>query len=88
VDPAAEGRSSDASDRPYRGSAAAAGDGDGRTVVHGRGYKAGSLQGQGKMQKARLDYDPATWGRQQLQKTHCQFKKLQWNFVNLMGFVE
>jgi hypothetical protein len=37
VDPAAGATISDANVRPYRGGAAAASDGDGRTVGHGRG---------------------------------------------------
>ncbi|UGY14136.1 hypothetical protein HAP48_0037090 [Bradyrhizobium septentrionale] len=39
-DPAAEAMVLNASDRPYRENAAAAGNDDGRGVDHGRGYKA------------------------------------------------
>jgi hypothetical protein len=40
VDPAAEAMILNADDRPYRESAAAASNQDGRGVDHGRGYKA------------------------------------------------
>jgi hypothetical protein len=40
VDPAAEATILNADDRPYRENAAAAGNGHGRGVDHGRGYKA------------------------------------------------
>ena len=49
MDPAAEATILCADVRPYRESAAAASDEDGRGVGHERGYKAGRFHGQAKI---------------------------------------